>query len=244
MGGPPNSVHIQVVNCGDGRGPAPGPALVGLASSGRCLGLGRGGGRSPPSTIRATAGSQCFVHHSDELWVGLPLVVGVLAGTSWLERDRGALLQELAGTLLARAALVVAAIVPPGVALGLLSSALGGDYIPKPGADAQGLAAWGSVRGAAMLVALVAGGLSMMALMALLRVVTGSTASAVALPVAAWAIAIWFLPTTIEQAFLITSEWPWPGGQLAFWLLAVSGPTLCALALAGRTRPGRLRTAP
>ncbi len=184
-----------------------------------------------------------LVHHSDELWLGLPLVVGVLAGTSWLEREGGVLLQELAGTLLARAALVVAAIVPPGVVLGVVCSSLGGDYIPKPGTNAQGLAAWGSARGAALLLALVAGGISMMALMALLRVVTGSTALAVALPVAAWGIAIWFLPTTIEQAFLITSEWPWPGGQLAFWLLAVSGPTLCVLALAGRSRPGRLRTA-
>lgn len=184
-----------------------------------------------------------LVHHSDELWVGLPLVVGVLAGTSWLERDGSARLQELAGTLLARAALVVAAIVPPGFALGVLSSTLGGDYIPKPGIDAQGLAAWGGVRGAAMLVALVAGGLSVMALMGLLRLVTGSTILALALPVAAWGIAVWFLPTTIEQAFLITPEWPWPGGQLAFWLLAVSGPTLCALVLAGRSGRGRLRPA-
>jgi hypothetical protein len=137
----------------------------------------------------------------------------------------------------------VAAIVPAGVALGVLSSTLGGDYIPRPGIDAGGLAAWGNLRGAAMLGALVAGGLAVMALMALLHVVTGSTALGIALPVAAYGMAVWFLPTPIEQAFLITSDWSLPGGLLAFWTLTVSGPTLCALALAGRARPGPLRPA-
>lgn len=184
-----------------------------------------------------------LVHHGDELWVGLPLVVGVLAGTSWAGTEPGSRFSELAGTLLARAALVVAAIVPPAIALGVLSSALGGNYIPRQGASAQGLAAWGSTRAAAMLVTLVAGGLALTALMALLRLLTGNTVLAVVLPVAASGIAVWFLPTTIEQAFLISSDWPWPEGVLGFWTLAVSVPTVCALALAGRGSPGRLRPA-
>ncbi|MGH9038686.1 MAG: hypothetical protein ACRDZ3_00485 [Acidimicrobiia bacterium] len=184
-----------------------------------------------------------LVHHSDEVWVGLPLIVGVLAGTSWLEREGVARFHALVGTLIARGALVAAAIVPAGIALGLLASARGSEYVPTPGTAAGGLAAWGSVRGAAMLVTLVAGGLAVIALMALLRLVTGSTALGFALPVAAYGIAVWFVPTTIERVFLITSEWPGPGGLLAFWTLAVSGPTLCALALANRTFPGRLRPA-
>lgn len=135
----------------------------------------------------------------------------------------------------------MAALVPPAVALGALSSTLGGDYVPRPGVDADGLAAWGGVRGAAILLALVAGGLALVALMAFLRVITGSAALAVALPAAVYGIAIWFLPTSIEQVFLITSDWPWRGGVLAFWSLAVIAPAGCALALAGRANPGPVR---
>jgi hypothetical protein len=137
----------------------------------------------------------------------------------------------------------VAAIVPPAIALGVLSSAIGGDYIPKQGISAQGLAAWGSARAAAMLVSLVAGGLAFTALMAFLRLLTGKTVLAVVLPLAVSGVAIWYLPTSIEQVFLINSDWPWPGGVIAFWTLAVSLPTVCALTLANRANPGRLRQA-
>jgi hypothetical protein len=81
-----------------------------------------------------------------------------------------------------------------------------------------------------------------MTLMVILRLLTGSTVLALVLALVVYELAVWFLPTTIEQAFLITADWPWPR-LLAFWALVVCVPIGCALALVGRASPGPLRPA-